>query len=621
MDPLLIEPRVLNDRICFLTRIQGLTDGFLFLSHPDTQWEAHTPGEVVTVLNQAEAAARSGMWVAGFLAYEAAGAFGLPVLPPQPDHPLVWMASFSRVHRGLLPDPSSRLMASRGQIDHFDIDFPRYRQDLQAILEAIGRGETYQVNHTLTATIAPCDPGELFLRLQGLHRFPFGAWLNFGTGRVASFSPELFLAATHGRIITAPIKGTRPRSNDVLQDQQAARSLEHSIKDRAEHVMIVDMARNDLGRICMTGSVRPGPICERRSFSTIHHLETRIEGQLRPGIGLAAIMEALFPAASITGAPKKRTMDIIRQREQRPRGIYTGSLGILAPGGDRWNFNVAIRSVVWLGNGIGHMGLGGGIVADSQIAAEWRELEDKGRFLTHPPEPFGLIETCLVDGEGTIPRLDAHLRRLAQSASTLGFPCPTQEIGEKMQRQARSCHPRPRVLRVVLDMGGRVTLTERDWTPPPTPNRSIRIAISPAFVDRLDPMTRHKTTRRQLFDHCLFQARQRGLEDCLFRNTLGHITEGAIRALAVRFSDGWVVPPLEDGLLPSLWREEFVQTHTGVREQSLSVANLTQAREIVMGNAVGGSVTVAGIIDEYNHEIYRQPDQEALPDFHSTPQT
>ncbi|MEO5326690.1 MAG: chorismate-binding protein [Magnetococcus sp. THC-1_WYH] len=586
MPTVLITPDLLQNQICFLCDYNHVTHGYLLLNQPRSLFVAHTIDDVPTVLSQAQLAAQQGHWVAGFIAYEAGGAFGLPVVTPTQNRPLVWMAAFEGAQQAVLPDPMTLSQQAMGKISRLNVDFAQYQKDLEKILQAIGRGETYQVNHTVAANIAPCNPGELFLHLQGLHRFPYGAWLNFGAGMIASFSPELFIAADHDQIVTAPIKGTRPRGADVAEDYRLAKALENSEKDQAEHIMIVDMARNDLGRICAIGTIQGRHVAERRSFSTIHHLETRITGRLRAGIEFPEVMAAMFPAASITGAPKRRTMEIIRECEHRARGVYTGSIGLLAPGGKQWAFNVAIRTVTWWRPEAGEMGLGGGIVADSQMDAEWDELSHKGQFLEAPPQPFGLIETCLVNHAGVIEHLAAHMRRLANSARELGFPYDGDAIAEQLQRQALACHPRPRILRMVLDMGGKPTFTTREFVPPPA---TIRVTHAPTRLDRLDFTLRHKTTRRTIFDHYLTEARRHGFDDCLFINTLGHVTEGAIRAIAVRFSDGWVVPPLADGLLPSLWRDHFMRSHD-VREQSISLQDLEHALEIQMGNAVGGSV-------------------------------
>ncbi|MBF0416566.1 MAG: chorismate-binding protein [Magnetococcales bacterium] len=585
----------LNSEVCCLTSFPELMDGLLFLNEPEHFFIAHTFAEVSVTLERAEAAARSGSWVAGFIAYEAAGSFGLPVNrgAGEKEKPLVWLATFSKAYKALLPDP--RKIPTQGTIVGYDTDFTKYQDDLTYIRQAIERGDTYQVNHTVLATIAACDPGALFLRLQGLHRFPYGVWLHTGSERIASFSPELFVNVSDRTITTAPIKGTRRRVADVVADAKLAWELEHAAKDRAEHAMIVDMARNDLGKVCAVGSVGCCHLLERRSFSSIHHLETRVTGTLTRNVGFREVMAALFPAASITGAPKKKTMAIIREREKRARGIYTGSLGVMTPGGRDWGFNVAIRTLCWTGEGaVATMGLGGGIVADSKVEDEWRELADKGRFLSEPPTPFGLIETCLVDDDGVISRLPQHLARLSRSASLLGLPCDVETIHGVLCERAKQCHPSPRVMRLELHPDGSFSIVERDFIPVSSP---IRVWVAPVRMDRLDPLLRHKTTRRNIFSFYHDLARQSGFADALFVNTVGHVTEGAIRAIAVCFKDGWVVPPVADGLLPSLWRQEFMARHHA-REQSITLADLEGALEIRMGNAVTGEVVVEKVCDD-----------------------
>lgn len=594
LPPLLVTSERLNSKVCCLTSFPELMDGSFFLSEPTQLFIAHSFPEVSVVLEQAEAKARSGSWVAGFITYEAAGSFGLPVCwdKGEKKRPLVWLATFSKVNRALLAN--FQKIPTQGSIVGYDSDSIKYSDDLTKIQQSIERGDTYQVNHTVLAKISACDPGELFLRLQGLHRFPYGVFLNTGEARIASFSPELFVFVSGRTITTAPIKGTRRRVLDVVEDAKLAWELEHSSKDRAEHVMIVDMARNDLGKICELGSVGCRHLMERRSFSSIHHLETRVTGRLTQNVGLCEVMAALFPAASITGAPKKRTMAIIGEREQRARGLYTGSMGVMTPSGCHWGFNVAIRTLYWSGEESGTMGLGGGIVADSKVKDEWQELADKGRFLSDFPEPFGLIETCLVDDNGMIPRLPQHLVRLSRSASLLGISCDVGDIRAALSERAKLCHPSPRVLRLELHPDGSFTIVERDFIPVFSP---VQVWVAPVRMDRLDYLLRHKTTRRKIFNFYHDLARKRGFSDALFVNNVGHVTEGAIRAIAVRLREGWVVPPVLDGLLPSLWREEFIARYD-VREQSITLKDLESALEIRMGNAVTGEVIVEKIDDD-----------------------
>ncbi|MBF0162530.1 MAG: bifunctional anthranilate synthase component I family protein/class IV aminotransferase [Magnetococcales bacterium] len=546
---------------------------------------------MAALLRLAEAEARRGHWVGGFLTFESAAAFGLPV-HGETTLPLLWLAVFSQVEAvvfpALAPPPLPLLVP--------EISWARYQQDIQTILSYIAAGESYQVNYTLAAHLASVvDPATLFLALQTRHRHPYAAWLQCEAVTVASFSPELFLQRQGDRLWTGPIKGTCARLADPAADAELGEALLHSPKERAEHVMIVDMARNDLGKVCQTGTVRVEHLFERRLFATIQHMETRVQGRLLPGLTLDRLMAALFPAASITGAPKHRTMEIIRELEGGPRGIYTGSMILLRPGGD-FISNVAIRTLSWQGEEVGRMGLGGGIVADSESRREWAEIADKGRFLREFPPPLQLIETFLLDGTGEMPRLQRHLCRLRASARSLGFACAEAEVEKAIRQQAALWHREsrePMVVRLLLEMSGAFTLQKRPCSAIP---RGLTVRISPDRVDRLDPLLCHKSSRRQLFDRGLVLAKEAGDGEALFFNALGHVTEGAIRAIAVRLAGLWYVPPLADGLLASIWRQEMQET-LQAREKSLTLAELCRADAIRMGNSVQGGVTVVALRD------------------------
>ena len=564
----------------------------LYLHHPVRIYRTDHRSAVADLLRQAEQEALAGHWVAGFLTFEAAAAFALPV-QAKTTLPLVWLAVFAQAEAVTLPpiQPPPRLPTL-----HPEIDWTRYQRDMQTILGHIGAGESYQVNYTLAARLAgETDPAALFLALQAAHRHPYAAWLQCDAVTVASFSPELFLQRTGDRLWTAPIKGTCARLADPDADEALGRLLEQSAKDRAEHLMIVDMARNDLGRVCRIGTVQVDHLFERRLFTTVQHLETRVQGQQLPGLTWDQLLAALFPAASITGAPKQRTMEIIQALEGRPRGIYSGSLVIMRPGGD-FISNVAIRTLTWQGQEAGRIGLGGGIVADSDSHQEWAEIADKGRFLREIPDPLHLIETILVDQAGTMPRLARHMARLHHSACCLGLTCDGAQIEAAIRRQAAEWHqenPAPCVVRVLLNPSGAVTLQRR---PVPVVPPTLTVRLATQGVDRWDLLLRHKTTRRQPFERALALARAAGDQEVLFANVLGHVTEGAIRAVAVCRAGEWWVPPLADGLLASVWRAEM-QEQFQAQERSLTVADLVTADEVRMGNAVQGGVPVARLKD------------------------
>ncbi|MEO5363590.1 MAG: bifunctional anthranilate synthase component I family protein/class IV aminotransferase [Magnetococcus sp. DMHC-8] len=562
----------------------------LWLHHPLRIHHTREPAAVADTLRRAEQEALAGHWVAGFIGFEAAAAFGLPVSTVTP-LPLVWLAVFAQAEAvtfpALAPPPLPTLQPA--------IEPARYRQDLATILAHIGAGDSYQVNYTLAARLSATDPAHLFLAWQAAHRHPYAAWLHCDQLTVASFSPELFLQRTGEQLLTAPIKGTCARLADPDADAALGKALEQSAKERAEHVMIVDMARNDLGKVCQTGTVQVDHLFERRVFATVQHLESRVRGRQQPGMTWDRLMAALFPAASITGAPKQRTMEIIRTLEQRPRGLYTGTLLIARPGGD-FISNVAIRTVTWQGREAGSIGLGGGIVADSAWEREWAEIADKGRFLQEIPPPLQLLETMRLTPTGEIVRLEQHLARLHHSARALGFSCDIDKIRTDIHRQAArwlAKTPTDLVVRLVLDLAGTFTLQPR---PCPVAPQSLSVRIAPHPVDRHDPLLRHKTSRRQPFDLALARARAAGQQEALWFNALGHVTEGSIRAIAVSLAGQWYLPPLADGLLASIWRAE-TRERLCAREKSLTLPDILSAEEIRMGNSVQGSAQVTRLLD------------------------
>ncbi|MBF0589656.1 MAG: bifunctional anthranilate synthase component I family protein/class IV aminotransferase [Magnetococcales bacterium] len=583
----------------------------LFFSHPVEILTAWKPPEIDHLLERLERASGSeALWAAGFIGYEAAAAFGLPVMEnstldgaASAGEPLAWFALFNKPHTAQFPELPSPPALDAPQLM---LSQTRYRDDLAAIHRLILDGESYQVNYTASSRF-PQDAtplSERFLALHLRHRFPYSAWIRWHDeargcgGSIASFSPELFLSRRGDQLTTAPIKGTRPRGTTLEEDLRLRGELIASQKERAEHVMIVDMARNDLGRICRIGSVTAPRQATPRPFPTVYHLESRVSGQLRPGIDLGGIFEALFPAASITGAPKHRTMEIIRHLERRRRGIYCGSIGVIKPGGD-FVFNVAIRTAAHPDGELSQLGLGGGIVADSSWQAEYQELATKGRFMqtaTKHPAP-ALIETGLMEADGRFPLLGAHLARMAASAQALGYPFDPKTTEAQIRAtitQLQRTGPRPAVIRWTLAPGGVVHLTHRAHL---DPKQTVTVRISPQRVDRNDRFLAHKSSRREIFNRAWADAQEAGYDEALFLNHEGDVTEGCLRALLVRIGKAWFAPPLKDGLLPSLWRGQQMK-HLRAKERSLGLEDLAAADEIRMGNAVQGTAQVVQLDNE-----------------------
>jgi len=378
------------------------------------------------------------------------------------------------------------------------------------------------------------------------------------------------------------MKGTMPRGLDLAEDDAQAARLQADEKNRSEHIMIVDLLRNDLGRICCSGSVVVEDLFSIERYRTLLQMTSTISGRLRPNLTFYEIFRALFPSGSITGAPKLRTMQIIRELERYPRGVYTGAIGHIAPSGDA-TFNVAIRTVV-LRNGFAHMGVGGGIVADSDPVSEYRECQLKASFLTRPHSDFQLIETMLFDGT-TMPLLPLHLDRLAASAQYFDFPCDRAAIESRIAALTATLPATRHSIRLLLHATGDVTLTH---TALPEDAPTIAVRISAYRTQSNDPLLRHKTTRRDLYNSELTRARAEGFDEVLFLNQRGELTEGAISTLFVRLNGQLLTPPLASGVLPGVLRRQILATDPTALEQTLTLADLAGAEAIYLGNSVRG---------------------------------
>ena len=405
---------------------------FLAFTAPLATLEARDPGSVLTMLREADSALADGRFVAGFVAYEAAAAFGLATLPPDPEGPpLVWLGVFDAPRE--TPWPRAPDAAPPEVTWRPALDATSHAARLARLHERIAAGDTYQVNFTFPLE-APLEeePGALFARLVAAQRPRHAAYVDLGRFAIVSASPELFFERESGLLRTRPMKGTAARGATAEQDDALAAALSRSEKERAENLMIVDMLRNDLGRVAEIGSVETASLFDVERYPTLLQMTSSVTA--RSQAPLSALFEALFPCASVTGAPKKRTMEIVAATEVAPRGVYTGAIGWAGPDG-RAHWNVAIRTVVAdRDRGFLRFGTGSGVVADSRAASEYEECLLKARILDEPP--FALLETfALLPGEG-YRHLDGHLARLAGSARHFGFPLDMRRIEEALRRTA-----------------------------------------------------------------------------------------------------------------------------------------------------------------------------------------
>jgi len=344
--------------------------------------EARRIEDVVSLLEFAEREAECGAYVALLISYEAAPAFDSALAVHEPDEfPLAWAAVF----RGSIESADEAAGSFVASEWAPKIARSEYEAAVERIRELIAAGDTYQVNYSfpLTASFSG-DSYAWYRELCMAQRAPYSTYLDLGRYRVLSFSPELFFERRGDRVVTRPMKGTARRGRSLTEDEAILRSLQDSVKDRAENVMIVDLLRNDLGKVSVPGSVHVSSLFKPERYETVWQMTSTVASTLRANTSLAELMSALFPCGSITGAPKVRTMQIIRELERFPRGAYTGAIGLLRPGGESV-FSVAIRTVVIdTQNGVATFGGGGGVTIDSTAAGEYEECMVKSRFLQSP---------------------------------------------------------------------------------------------------------------------------------------------------------------------------------------------------------------------------------------------
>jgi para-aminobenzoate synthetase / 4-amino-4-deoxychorismate lyase len=564
------------------------------LAEPVGVIEARRPSEVAGAIDAAGSAAARGLWAAGFVAYEAA-----PGLDPElsvhvraPDDPfaelpLAWFALFERkedlptLEPGRL-DPSG----SAGSPWRPSVDRATYDAAVERIRELIAAGHTYQVNHTirLRAMIQGDERG-FYRDLCLAQRGGYAAFLDLGRYRVLSASPELFFRIDGERITTRPMKGTAPRGRWLAEDEEIAARLVASSKDRAENAMIVDLLRNDLGRICRTGSVEVERMLEAERFETVWQLTSTIEGDLRPDITLLDTFRALFPSGSVTGAPKVRTTRIIADLEDSARGPYCGAIGYLAPAGSgepRASFNVAIRTVVLdVQTRTAEYGVGGGITHDSSASGEYEEIVAKARVLTDVRPAFELFESLAhVPAEG-FRHLDEHLERLAGSAGYFGFRFEPEAAAAALKRAVAEVTG-PSVVRLTLARDGGFSTDVRDLPPA---DDAVRVALDDEPVDPSDVWLFHKTTRRAPYQRR--RGRRPDVDDVLLVNDRGEVTESTIANLAVRLDGLWVTPPVDAGLLPGTYRNVLLREGR-LTERPVTVDELRGARELALVSSVRG---------------------------------
>ena len=562
----------------------------LLFRKPDEIIEARHPRDVHRAFAEIERMLARGFTLAGYVAYEAGFALepslaDLALALPH-EEPLLWLGCYRAPEIAEDASPCESLPAASPIHLRYSLGQEAYERQVGVVRDLIAAGETYQANLTLEAAWATDEtPAALYERLLRAQPVPYAALLQPEPGRyILSFSPELFFRREGDRILTRPMKGTASPGMDAAESHAQAAWLQASEKNRAENVMIVDLLRSDLGRICQMGSVQVSKLFAVERYLTVLQMTSTVEGRLRAHLRYADIFGALFPSGSIVGAPKIHTMRLLHGLEERPRGVYTGAIGYMAPDGTA-EFNVAIRTLS-LRHGNARFGVGAGITFDSDPALEYAECLTKTRFLQRQPEsPFELIETLLLR-EGKFTFLEEHTERLAQSAAYFDFLFEATRVTTALEDAAHawqgSEHARVRLL---LNRAGAVTCTAT--TLEDDASGTVDLLLWGERVSADDRFLRHKTTRRALYDSALRQAQTLGFADCLFRNTRGEITEGAIHNVIALVAGEWITPPLESGVLPGVYRRHLLQAGR-VSERVLLFDDLLHAEAVFLCNSVRG---------------------------------
>ena len=466
----------------------------------------------------------------------------------------------------------------------------------------IEAGDTYQVNYSYRLRFATYGPLlALYRRLRARQPVPFGACIALPDGRaILSFSPELGVRHAAGRLDTLPMKGTAPAAADAeinatAENATRAAALASDPKNRAENLMIVDLLRNDLGRIAQSGSVQVSELFKVSRYGRVLQMTSAVSATAVSTVDLAQTLAALLPFGSISGAPKRRTLEIIRELETTPRGYYTGAIGwFAAPHDGRMGdfcLSVPIRTLVLGaaaadGGRQGEIGVGAGIVHDSQAAAEFAECQWKLDFLAGLGHEFSLFETLRASRAGCdlLPR---HLQRLFASTRHFGFRLDEAAVRAALTDAfARLPVDVPHRLRLTLASNGEIRIDHAPLTPIVTPV-TVLLAAAPIAEDLA--LLRHKTTRRARYDAAWHAAEARGAFDVLFHNAAGELTEGGRSSLFVKLAGRWYTPPLAAGLLPGVMRQALLADPAwAATEKSLTVDDLHEAEAIVVCNALRG---------------------------------
>lgn len=614
------QPAILNNQNFILLETQK-TDcenylSYLFLK-PQASLVCFNLEEAEKTFAQLEGFLKRGFWAAGFFSYELGYGFEEFVSKKKFPFPLIWLKIFkpplifdyrrTKAPAGRLQFLHQDCAASNYRIS--DIKFNEiladYVSNIKQIKNYISRGLTYQVNYTLKCKFKFQGSAlDFYRQLRCQQPVAYAGLIKDSGFCLLSFSPELFFRKQGQCLYVRPMKGTIARGGSADEDRRQMQRLRASAKDQSENIMVVDLLRNDLGRICRAHSIKARRLYAIEKYKSLFQMTSTIQAKLKPGTSFYELFRCLFPSGSVTGAPKIKTMEIIRNLESEERRVYTGAIGFFKPNRDAV-FNVAIRTLL-IEKGSAEMGIGSGIVYDSDPIKEYKECKLKALFLTSlaankrrdKAKGFCLIETMRWSKAKGFFLLRLHLQRLKSSAAYFGFPFEQAKIMRELRKATRQLdsHCAHRV-RFLLSASGaikvacrRIKKTSRKYLP--------QVTFAKKKTDSRQVLLRHKTTRRRLYDAEYQKAKAAGFFDVIFENEKGEISEGAISNIFIRKGKVYYTPPLGAGVLDGTFRRHFIEKKAAcIRQIPLRRNDLFSADAVYLTNAVRGMVRVSLLKD------------------------
>lgn len=546
-------------------------------TQPIKELKTRDLAEVADLLAQVESYQEQGYYVVGYVSYEAAPAFEEKLAvhkTPLLAEYLLYFTVHDKVETSSIPLTYEEIdLPSRWQEE---TSAENYEEAIAQIHHHLRQGDTYQVNYTVQLKQdLSANPFVIYNRMVVEQEAGYNAYVEHDEMAVISMSPELFFEQNDRELTTRPMKGTTQRGVTDQEDLAQASWLEQDPKNRSENMMIVDLLRNDMNRISEVGSEHVERLCQVEQYSTVWQMTSTIKSQLRPDVDLVAIFRSLFPCGSITGAPKIATMEIIKDLELQPRGVYCGTIGLLLPNGRRI-FNVAIRTIQ-LHKGQAIYGVGGGITWDSTWESEYREVHQKAAVLYRKQARFKLISTGRVSQKSLLFE-DQHLERLTKASRYFAYPLDPKKLRQKIEEECQVCDVNQDYrLRIGLSKSGEIELSRQILTPLSPSFCQAKVCLQEA--DLQQAFTYFKTTHRP---HLSL-----GKQESIYHNAAGELLETSIGNLVLKIAGKLYTPPIRLGILPGIYRQHLLERGL-VEEKVLTLKDLAQAEAIYGCNAVRG---------------------------------